>query len=185
MTRPNAAHPAAELAIEAIEVASGAVRRLLHAQGEGQGRVDTEAKHHRRLVERIRAGGPLRPAEARFIAGALAMLAVLHRTGRARDGARGPAAAAAYERAARQYAGMPLAELQPVFTSSLGAVSTLGAVGDRVIERATARAWWIDALDARRPAYVGVIPDVGPAVVTWRRAAEFERPVLVVGPYAD
>lgn len=178
MPRPTDALPAAELAIEAIEVASGAVRRLLHAQGEGQTRVDTEAKRHRRLVERLRAGGHLRADEARFVAGALAILGVLHRTGRPRDGAGGAAAAIACERAARFYAGGSLVEIQPVFEVAPAAprAGELGIVGKRVTERATGLAWWIDAFDARRPDLVGVIPDEGPAEVAWRRAAEFARP---------
>jgi len=88
------------LAIDAVEVASPAVRRHMLQAGFSRTAIDSESKRHRRLVQKLRAGTELNRQEEHFIAGALAIMSVLHLTTTRRAGGLGRTAARDFERAA-------------------------------------------------------------------------------------
>ena len=161
------------LAIEALGVASITVRRLMRQSGYSETAIDTERRRCDRLVARLRSGGPIRENERRFIAGALAIMSVLHLTADHRAGGRGKAMADAYERAAEELAGLSRTPGSDAPVPAPCIVRPRFAIGQRVIESATGRTWWIDELDRHRPDLVGVIPDEGAAVGVWRAAREF------------
>ena len=174
---PGSSHSVA-LAIEAVEVASPAVRRLMHQAGFTPSAIDTESKRHRRLIKKLRDGAELNRREERFVAGALAIMSVLHLTSPRRAGGQGRTVAKDFERAASE-----LMERPTDFSDDAPASRKVPrlAVGERVVEIATERSWWVDELRTDRPDLVGVIPDVGDAEVQWRAARDFQRGDRTVG----
>ena len=186
--RPMAGATVAEKDVQAVEAAAEeaevrlvAAEELLSTLGLPIQAAEVRALSAAQLAERLRSGAPIREHERRFIAGALAIMSVLHLTADHRAGGRGKAMADAYERAAEELAALwnpPRTE-----APAPGPRPTLPrlapprfVVGQRVNEIATGRTWWVDELDRQRPDLVGVIPDEGAAVVVWRRAMEFCAP---------
>ena len=167
------------LAIEALGVASITVRRLMRQSGYSPTAIDTERRRCDRLVERLRKGGAIREHEQRFITGALVIMSVLHLTASHRAGGRGKAMADAYERAAEELAARwqgPQQGAQEPAVRTAPARMPPWAVGQRLVEVATGRTWWVDEVRREQPDLVGVIPDQGPEIAEWRAVEEFRRP---------
>ena len=73
------------LAAEALDIASAAIRRLMAISEMPRQEIESTSKRTRRLIERLRCGGVIEDREAAFVAGALAMAAAMHRTAAGRD----------------------------------------------------------------------------------------------------
>lgn len=155
----------AKLAVEAVEILSAAIRQLMRSAGCDQAAIDNEAKRHRRLCERLRAGRA-RVEDVRFVANALRLAAALHEFVSERSvgaaAAASPATARAFERASREVWTRPA----PV---------ARWPIGTRLVEIESGAVWWVDELAVGRTDLVGVIPDNGAAAVVWRKRSEFVR----------
>jgi len=165
----------ADLAVEALDVTKGAIRRLMTISGCQSQQIETESKRVRRLAARLREDGKISREHAHLVSGALAMEAALHRSvGPARAG-RGVDEADVFERAARVFADYA------VHGDMSQGVPTVWPeqcwpIGHAVIEAATQRKWWIDEHDPNRPGLIGVVPDEGALRVQWMPKTAFVRP---------
>jgi hypothetical protein len=162
-----------DLAIEALDIASAAVRRLMRISGAASTAIETQSKSMRRLAARLRRGGEIKDKDAAFVAGALEIAAVLHRSAGAARGRRGDEEAEAFARAARVFApGAPSEHRLTIWPDQAW------PIGERVVEIATGKAFWIDDYHSARHDLIGVIPDEGAPTLQWRSKPDFIRPAL-------